>query len=570
MIKQIAIFTMIVLLFWSCNSNSDHASNEHDIKTLISNRKALIKTTLQQDIPVIRLVNSKEGNLYKAQEIFLKDAKVTSLYKTYSKQNTLSEIFSVSPIRPSDLSSSSPSICKSGECYRVELYNYALNLAVIGIVNTKTSKIVNANVYPGIQPDVPLELVKLATAIAVNDSKVKKAYGEYLDPKSVLMPATKTALNKSKCERSLHLCVAPTFVKGEKALWAIVDLTDLKVVGVKWTNVGSKSLAVTEKRYQNENIMTCCCDTETSVEKGNWKFNYSITRSDGLRISQVFYKNKPVFNDVKLVDWHVSYSKTDGFGYSDAVGCPEYSQAAVLAVEPPFISPIIENQDTIGFALTQKYFSEGWPAPCNYNYQQNYEFYNDGRFRPVAASLGRGCGTDGTYRPVTRISIAGNDNSMHIWKDNKFEKIQKESWYLQKEITDYSPEKYWFELKNKDDNGFHISPNTGDFDDKGHGDNAYVFFTKRHLDKGEGEEDLPTIGPCCNLDYHQGPEKFIEPNPESIVNSEIVMWYVPQIDNDGRKGHEYCWAESVLENGVYVAQTYPCFSGPMFVPFANN
>jgi len=54
--------------------------------------------------------------------------------------------------------------------------------------------------------------------------------------------------------------------------------------------------------------------------------------------------------------------------------------------------------------------------------------------------------------------------------------------------------------------------------------------------------------------------------PENIVNTDIVVWYVPQMKNDDTKGHEYCWAESYLENGVYKTKVYPCMCGPMFVP----
>ena len=50
------------------------------------------------------------------------------------------------------------------------------------------------------------------------------------------------------------------------------------------------------------------------------------------------------------MDWHVSYSKIDGFGYSDAVGCPEFSQAAVVAVSDPKVSEII---DEIWMSLTR-------------------------------------------------------------------------------------------------------------------------------------------------------------------------------------------------------------------------
>jgi hypothetical protein len=93
-----------------------------------------------------------------------------------------------------------------------------------------------------------------------------------------------------------------------------------------------------------------------------------------------------------------------------------------------------------------------------------------------------------------------------------------------------------------------------------------MYITTQHLDKDEGDNDLGSIGPCCNTDYHQGPEKFIEPTPENINSTGIVIWYVPQMKNDDTKGKEYCWAESYLEHGVYKTHVYPCMAGPLFVP----
>jgi hypothetical protein len=58
-------------------------------------------------------------------------------------------------------------------------------------------------------------------------------------------------------------------------------------------------------------------------------------------------------------------------------------------------------------------------------------------------------------------------------------------------------------------------------------------------------------------------------NDEPIENVELVLWYVPQIENDGVPGREYCWAESALERGVYVGREYPCYAGPMFIPISN-
>lgn len=88
------------------------------------------------------------------------------------------------------------------------------------------------------------------------------------------------------------------------------------------------------------------------------------------------------------------------------MGCPYFSTAAVIAIEPPQILPIIENGVEVGCILQQNFYSEGWPLPCNYNYCQKFEFYNDGRFRVACASLGRGCGNNGTYRPVIRVSFS--------------------------------------------------------------------------------------------------------------------------------------------------------------------
>jgi hypothetical protein len=268
-----------------------------------------------------------------------------------------------------------------------------------------------------------------------------------------------------------------------------------------------------------------------------------------------------------LVDWHVSYSKTDGFGYSDAVGCPYFSSATVVAVEAPKILELVENGKSVGFVLEQFYRSEGWPSPCNYEYFQRYEFYNDGRFRIAAANIGRGCGNDGTYRPVFRIALAGSNHNIQEWDGSKYNALSHEGWRLQQDHTPYD-RGAMFQLKSGNQN-YHLIPGNGQFGDGGRGDHAYIYFTRYKSDVDEGESDLPTIGACCNTDYQQGPEKFIDANPEFIQNQPVVIWYVPQIKNDDTKGKEYCWAESKLVKGVYQTTSYPCIAGPMFVPTQN-
>ncbi|MGB4819327.1 MAG: hypothetical protein WBP33_09455 [Saprospiraceae bacterium] len=534
---------------------------------LVEARVKEIYSILQKEIPVIRLKKSDLRNASDIQDIFLSTPQLSEFYTDKrSKQKMLNEIFSVSAARTSDLPTGT-STCKDGNCYRVEMYNYALNGTVVGIVDLKNKKVTSISFYKETQPDVPPHLVELALEIARNDTAVIHAYGENKQLSAPLMPGTKTALNRTKCQRSRHLCVAPTFINGERALWAIVDLTDLNVAGVRWTQVGETGMAVTQRKMQNDHIMQCFCDKDNKYEKDGWSFKYSMSRSDGLVLSEVKFNNRALFRSVKLVDWHVSYSKTEGFGYSDAVGCPEFSTAAVLAVEPPYFEPIVEAGDTTGFLLGQRYYSEGWPTPCNYNYHQYFEFYKDGRFRPVAGSIGRGCGNNGMYRPVTRIALADSKCNFYEWKNDDWKQWKTEQWTLQNEQTIYRGDHEWMKIENAGKQGIYIIANTGQLRDAGRGDQAYVYVTKWDNDRDEGETDLPTIGPCCNRDYQQGPEKFMDSGSESIENSSIVVWYVAQIQNDDTKGKEYCWAESILKNGVYVPVIYPCYSGPMFKLF---
>ena len=518
---------------------------------------------LNLPVPVLPLAVT-DSNQAMAQSIALADPRLKeNLFDKASGKPFRNEVFNVYNARPQEI----PKRFIESNVYRVELYNYALNLTSIALVDLAGKAVISVNTIPGTQPEIPAHLKALALQIAVRSPEVIKALGYQPNETEALMANTKTALNATKCERSLHLCVAPTFIKGDKALWVIVDLADHKLVGIRWTSVGTTGPAprISERKLQFEKIMECNCKTVQSVNRNGWKMNYVITSSDGLRISEVYYKEKLVINNAKLVDWHVSYSGTDGFGYSDAAGCPEFSQAAVVAVTEPKIKTLEDGGKTVGFVLEQTFSSEQWPRPCNYNYIQRYEFYNDGSFRVACGSLGRGCGNNGTYRPVTRILFANNQNQFAEWNGSGWTNWEQEKWQSQHEQTAYTREGYQYRVGDEQ-NGFYLAPGNGKFNDGGRGDNAFVYASRFHADKDEGESDLVTIGPCCNTDYRQGPEKFIEPNPEPLQQTQIVVWYVAQLKNDDRAGSEYCWAESVLEKGVYKTKAYPCMSGPLFVP----
>lgn len=570
--KKTVLFTLLVLILTACKDDSETKTaptpetpagflaarlrNEKD-QPIIS-RLEKIAATLKLSPPVLMLETADE-NQKTAQDLATKDARFTNETKdAQSGEPLFNEIFGVYPLRQSDIVPPTAQ-CQRSQCYRVEMYNFALNLTTNAVVDVNTKQVLAVVRIPNAQPDIPPALTELAAHLAGTAEEVQTALGGAAG--NPLMTNTKTALNKTKCERSKHLCVAPTYVTGEKALWAIVDLTDLNLVGVRWTQVGATGQAVTEKSLQNEVLTKKYCEMNNVLEKNGWKMNYMLTSSDGLKVSDVSFNGKPVLTSAKLVDWHVSYSKTEGFGYSDAVGCPYFSQAAVVAAIEPKVSELPN-----GFSLVQKYYSDGYPTPCNYSYEQRFDFYNDGRFRVVAGSLGRGCGDDGTYRPVTRLAFAGDRNNFAEWSGADWKNWQTEAWQNQKSETAFTKEDYQYRIADQNGKGFYLEANRGQFNDNGRGDNAFVYVTKNAPDRDEGESDLVTIGPCCNVDYHQGPEKFIEPAPESIENSSLVLWYVAQLKNDDEKGKQYCWAESVVENGVYKVIEHPCYSGAMFVP----
>lgn len=586
--------TVLLLLFFSC---SDHktipgknkiSKDENAVSSVLYSTDSLltfpfiaervneIKQALQQPRPVLLCRDSLSANQSLAQLIALNDRAFTQfLTDTVSKQPYRNEIFGVYPARQSDMGAVKTAY-QLASCFRVEMYNYALNKTSVALVDIQEQQVLQRYHLENAQPDISPYLGNLAVKIAIGSPDVQQALGIKPDEKAAMMAATKTSLNRTRCERSRHLCVAPTFIKGDKALWAIVDLTDHRLVGIRWTNVGNSGPAspmLTERRLQDDKITSCYCEVEQTLKRNGWNMHYMLTSSDGLRISGVSFNNKPVLSSAKLVDWHVSYSGTDGFGYSDAVGCPYFSQAAVVAWEIPKTAELKdENNKTIGFVLEQTFRSEGWPTPCNYNYRQRYEFYNDGKFRVSCASIGRGCGNMGTYRPVFRIAFAGEQNNFYQYSGTGlstepagWQQWKTEKWNEQNSLSTFSAEGYLYKIASAN-GGYYMEPGRGQFNDGGRGDFSFVYVTKNIAGREEGENDLPTIGPCCNTDYHQGPEKFIEPQPDDIVNSPLVVWYVAQMKNDDRKGNEYCWAENVLVNGVWNTRVYPCFAGPLFVP----
>lgn len=539
--------------------------------------ESAVAATMAQNPPVLLLADDYlDDNQRLAQQIVMQEPSfLRFVYNGPQQTPLLNEIMTVRSTLPGDWGSLGTEGCGEDECYRVEMYNYAINLTTVALVNIAQQTIVALSNQVGLQPDIPPHLTEIATEIALHAPEVIEALGFEPESDDLTMPNIKTALNDTVCERSQHLCVAPTFVVGNQALWAIVDLTDRALVGIRWTDLGASNAsrpAVTEESLQDQVVSEFFCERSTELSRNGWEMSYMITSSDGLLITDVRFDGQPVMRSAKLVDWHVSYSGTDGFGYNDATGCPIFSSAAVVAYNGPQVQEIIQNGERTGFALVQDFLGDGWPQACHYRYQQRYEFYADGRFRIGGSNLGRGCGTNGIYRPVLRVDIAadgdGSADSFAEWSGSDWSIWESEQWQLQDAETAYTDEGYQYRITGADGSGYYIEPGQGQFDDGGRGDNAYVYVTKRHADQDEGESDLVTLGSCCNDDHQQGPEQFMEP-AEAITESDLVLWYVAQMPNDDTPGQEYCWADTFVENGLLINRSYPCAFGPMFTPIVS-
>lgn len=536
----------------------------------ITEYKERIARSLTMTPPVLRIHTPLTEIERQAEELALQSKDFIRHTKDpKSGKPFRNEVFHVTALN--ETSSTRYRECQKGGCYRVELFNFALNLLSEAIIHPIQNKVLAVNHSQNTQPEIPEYLSLIAEEISSSSAHTRELLGKDVSPTDFTMSSTKTALKRTKCERSRHLCVAPTFVQGKKALWSIVDLTDLRLVGLKWTEWGDQPIAaVTEKHMRNRVVHDAICRKSARYEQDGWSFSYMLTGSDGLLVTDVTFQGSPRLKSSKNLDWHVSYSTEDDFGYSDAAGCPLFSTAAIVPPTLPDFRPLKSTELLpSGFEIHQDFITSTWPLPCSYYYENRYQFYEDGSYRIIVANVGRGCGNNGTYRPVVRFELP-LEGEVSQWTQSGWKVWKHEGWTLQNDKSVFSPEGSQFRIRDKEGNGFYVIPSQGQFGDGSRGDHAYVYITRAHREGGEGEEDTPTIGPCCNTNHEQGPEKFINTPPEKIEGQSVVFWYVPQLKNDSEPGHEYCWARSDLENGVAVKREFPCLAGPRIVPFSES
>ncbi len=531
----------------------------------------------------------------KAQQILLKDADF--LKDTKQSEKLLhNDMMRILPAIVSSMDAKTKNICQAHRCYQAEKYNFVTNTTTRAIVNIETSKVLSVERYPGMQPDISLRLTRIAQAIALHAPEVKKELGHTPAQKDITMANVRGTMKESPCENTEHLCVAPTFTdhQKEQALWAVVDLTELKLAAAKWAGLGKTTTpaCISERSLQNRYIMENFCQKESVLEKEGWRITYRLTGSDGLEIRDVSFKGQPVLHSAKIVDWHVSYKQEGAdkldmsretyiegrrveyvrgegnsylFGYNDAMGCPLFSTSVVLAFNGPQVRKLKSGD---GFMLTQDFRNPKWPMACNYRYENRFEFYRDGSFRVVGVNKGRGCGDNAIYRPVMRIDMAVAPKENFYSKTVGADPLSTPWKLWEKESSEQvtgSSEQFVYKIASAADEnrGYYIEPNHGQFHDNSRGDHATIFVT--HFRVEEGDKDLLTLGSCCDLS-DDGVERYLK-EPETIREAHPVIWYVPRIRNDAREGQEYCWADTVIgEDGNLHVKVWPCTVGPKFVP----
>jgi len=553
-----------------------------------------IRAMIVQGNSILPLQSSEiNEEAQKVQTLLLKD----SAFLKDTRQGAAllhNDMMRILPAIVSTLNGKAQKICQKHNCYQAEKYNFVTNTTTRAIVDAEEGKVLSVERYSQMQPDISLRLTRIAQAIALHAPEVKKALGFTPAKKDITMANVRGTMKESPCENTNHLCVAPTFAdhKKEQALWAVVDLTELKLAAAKWAGLGKTTTpaCISERSLQNRYIMKHFCQKNTVLEKNGWKITYRLTGSDGLEIRNVSFRGEPVVTSAKIVDWHVSYQQKGGenldtgtetyiegrrvefvrgddgnylFGYNDAMGCPLFSTSVVLAFNGPQVRTLKHGD---GFMLTQDFRNPKWPMACNYRYENRFEFYNDGSFRVVGVNKGRGCGDNAIYRPVMRIDMALGEKE-NLYSDDGTWKV----W--EKEAKAYVPASgasvYPYKIVSSDhpQKGYYIEPNHGQFGDGSRGDHATLFATK--FKENEGDKDLLTLGSCCDLKA-DGVERYIE-KPEKIENAHIVLWYVPRIRNDAKKGEEYCWADTVIgDDGNLHVKVWPCTVGPKFIPLKKR
>jgi hypothetical protein len=455
-----------------------------------------------------------------------------------------SEVLAVEPLgagrTPASLA------CALSDCRLVEIYDYDSDATVSAIVDLPAGPVRDVLYQPHLHPLPNARLSALAVQVALASPEFIQQLGRV--PAAAELAPMPSGVPGTACA-SGHMCLAVTAPAAHSLVWAIVDVTHGSLVAVLNTPLPAEAAG---SDFAAPAAAPTSCPDPGSVTRGGWSLSYETTSSDGFRVYDAAYLGVPVLTSAKIVEWHTDYGSS---GFVDEPGCGNY----IAPHGQTQVNDLLSGADVVGFEVVQDFRMSSWGAICNYRYEQHDQFYNDGRFRIVGQAFGRGCSTSGIYRPIMRLDLnldgAGTD-SFDEWDDAAWQRSATENWWSQ--AAPYTPEGYKWRVNDQQGRGYFIEPGQGQFGDGGRGDFAFLYATQHHPE--EGDTDLGEVGFCCEDDFHQGPDQFL--NGESITNQHLVLWYVPQMQTTVGAGNNYCWTVA----GEPSPETYPCASGPLFVP----
>lgn len=435
-------------------------------------------------------------------------------------------------------------VCAQHTCGQVEIYNFTDNATVSAIADLDAGRVFLVQEIPNSYPNVNAELAEQAIRIARSDPKVlAQTKGRRFE--TSMAPAS-AWLADSPC--MVHWCVGPTFeVEGtDDHLLVFVDLTEMRVVDTRW-------LSYPDRGDPMPMHIPSGCPAPGTVNQNGWSLSYETTGNDGFRVYNVTYRGRPVFRDAKMVQVDVGYAGGT-WGYHDSVGCSAiqpYGETQILPIEG-------------GFRVTQDFRMGGWGGNCAYRYQQYFDFYNDGRFRIRVDSFGRGCSTDGVYRPGIRVDIGPGGEAGNVFKyyGNSFAHT---GWFAPALEGGFHQGNGPYDLGNRkwqqlgaDGQGYWLEPRNGTNLEVGPPDNARYYVLQFHAGAEGDQPNLPTQtygGYGCTPDCFPGQPSWM--NGEPIQNQNLVLWYIAQSQTNPNPPNYWCWT-------VSQTQTYPCPSGPMY------
>ncbi|HFC12695.1 MAG TPA: hypothetical protein ENJ56_07615, partial [Anaerolineae bacterium] len=363
---------------------------------------------------------------------------LTSRALSRSNLSARTEVFQIAPLpnfRPNQRD-----LCATATCYQVDIYDYETGRATTVIVDITNSQILDIFQLENSHPMYSEAVALRAKALMINNAEVVEAVGRPIQSKEIMLMDGYHA-DVEGCD-GRNLCLTNVFVVDSGNVWVTVNMQKNEVAGIWWT---SRALDGAEagrlKETESADTRGGFCNDTYSHTAGGWDVNYRISNTDGLYAYNISYQGETVVDSIKLVEWHADYTvqNTSGggpTGFVDYTTCGVGSGSGfpIVAYVAPEIRPITEMGQQIGFEIVQDYRMSSWGNTCNYRYEQHYQFYNDGRWRVVGGSYGRGCGNaqleEAVYRPVLRIdltpAVTGEhfdywDSTANNWTESTFE-----------------------------------------------------------------------------------------------------------------------------------------------------